>query len=156
MRERKGGFEPQWYRGEGPRKLEAGTTVMWPPEPGTRPEWKSPEGTNAAHIFWTPGLQKCETGHFYSFKPPGLWEFDTAASGNEYNLLEASSSILQLWQSKLPPRTSLGGLAVETLPSNARSACLIPGQGAKIPHTSWPKKKKKNHKKQKQYLWQIQ
>ena len=35
MRERKGGFEAQRYRGEGPRKLEAGTAVIWPPEPGT-------------------------------------------------------------------------------------------------------------------------
>ena len=28
---------------------------------------------------------------------------------------------------------------VKTLPSNARSVGPIPGQGAKIPHVSWPK-----------------
>ena len=35
-----------------------------------------------------------------------------------------------------------GGPGVETSPSNAGGAGLIPGQGVKIPHTSWPKKTK--------------
>ena len=38
---------------------------------------------------------------------------------------------------------------VKTLPSNAGDAGSIPGQGAKIPRASRPKKTK--HKKQKQY-----
>ena len=29
---------------------------------------------------------------------------------------------------------------IKTLPSNAEDVDLIPGQGAKIPHASWPKK----------------
>jgi len=32
-----------------------------------------------------------------------------------------------------------GSPAVETSPSNAEAAGLIPGHGAKIPHASWPK-----------------
>ena len=32
-----------------------------------------------------------------------------------------------------------GGPVVKTLPSNAGGAGSIPGQGAKIPHTLWPK-----------------
>ena len=32
----------------------------------------------------------------------------------------------------------------ETLPSNAGGVGLMPGQGAKIPHALWPKKKKRN------------
>ena len=35
-----------------------------------------------------------------------------------------------------------GGPGVETSPSNVGGAGLIPGQGVKIPHTSWPKKTK--------------
>ena len=31
---------------------------------------------------------------------------------------------------------------VETSPSGAGGVGLIPGQGAKIPHASWPKKSK--------------
>ena len=38
----------------------------------------------------------------------------------------------------------LGGPVVKTLPSNARVAGLIPGQGTKIPHDSWSKKKTKH------------
>ena len=41
-----------------------------------------------------------------------------------------------------------GGPGVETSPSNARGADLIPGWGSKIPHASWPKKqniKQKHH-----------
>ena len=41
-----------------------------------------------------------------------------------------------------------GGPVVKTLPSNAGGAGLIPGWGAKIPHTSRPKNQKI---KQKQY-----
>ena len=33
---------------------------------------------------------------------------------------------------------------VKTSPSNAAGVDAIPGQGAKIPHPSWPKKKKRN------------
>ena len=45
-------------------------------------------------------------------------------------------------------RTSPCGPAVKTLPYNARGMGSIPGQEAKIPHASWPKKKqpKKNQK----------
>ena len=32
-----------------------------------------------------------------------------------------------------------GGPVVKTSPSNAGGAGLIPGQGTKIPHASWPK-----------------
>ena len=32
-----------------------------------------------------------------------------------------------------------GGPVVKTMPSNARDAGLIPGQGAKILYASWPK-----------------
>ena len=35
------------------------------------------------------------------------------------------------------------------MPSNAGDTGLIPGQGTKIPHVSWPKKPE--HKQQKQY-----
>ena len=41
-----------------------------------------------------------------------------------------------------------GGPVVEILPSNARSAGLIPGWGAKIPHALQPKNQ---NMKQKQY-----
>ena len=34
------------------------------------------------------------------------------------------------------------GPVVRTWPSNAGGMGLIPGQEAKIPHTSWPKKQK--------------
>ena len=40
---------------------------------------------------------------------------------------------------------------VKNLPSKAGGAGLIPGQGAKIPHASQPKKPNQNKKKQKQY-----
>ena len=33
-----------------------------------------------------------------------------------------------------------GGPVVKTSPSNEGGAGSIPGQGAKIPHASWPKK----------------
>ena len=42
-----------------------------------------------------------------------------------------------------------GGPVVKSSPSNAGGAGSIPGQGAKIPHASWPKSQ--NIKKQKQY-----
>ena len=35
-----------------------------------------------------------------------------------------------------------GGPVVKTSPSNAGGAGSIPGRGAKIPHTSWPKETK--------------
>ena len=41
-----------------------------------------------------------------------------------------------------------GGPMVKTLPSNGGRAGSIPGQGAKIPHTLWPKSQ---DRKQKQY-----
>ena len=41
-----------------------------------------------------------------------------------------------------------GSPAVKTLSSHAADAGSIPGQGAKIPHTSWPKNK---NIKQKEY-----
>ena len=46
-----------------------------------------------------------------------------------------------------------GGPVVETSLSSAGGAGSIPGRGAKIPHTSWPKNQnlKKKKKKQKQY-----
>ena len=43
-----------------------------------------------------------------------------------------------------------GGAVVKTSLSNAEGAGSIPGQGSKIPHALWPKKKKQNIK-QKQY-----
>ena len=39
-----------------------------------------------------------------------------------------------------------GGPVVRDLPCNAEAADSIPGQGTKIPHASWPKKKKRRHK----------
>ena len=42
-----------------------------------------------------------------------------------------------------------GGPVFKTLPSNAGGAGSIPGQGAKIPHASWPKHQ---NIKQKQYF----
>ena len=33
---------------------------------------------------------------------------------------------------------------VKTLPSNLRDASSIPGQETKLPHATWPKKKKKS------------
>ena len=47
-------------------------------------------------------------------------------------------------------RNPPGGPAVKALPSKAGGTGLIPTQGAKIPHASWPKTKKKNIK-EKQY-----
>ena len=35
-----------------------------------------------------------------------------------------------------------GGPVVKTLPSSAGVVGLIPGQGAKMPHASWPKRPK--------------
>ena len=46
-------------------------------------------------------------------------------------------------------RTSPCGPAVKTLPYNARGMGSIPGQEAKIPHASWPKKKTTKKKKKK-------
>ena len=46
-------------------------------------------------------------------------------------------------------------VVVKTLPFKARGGGSIPGQGAKLPHASWPKKKKKKKQqsmKQKQYF----
>ena len=41
---------------------------------------------------------------------------------------------------------------VKTLPSKARGSDSVSGQGAKIPHASWPGKKKKTQNiKEKQY-----
>ena len=40
---------------------------------------------------------------------------------------------------------------VESSPSNAGGVSSIPGQEAKIPHASGPKKKKKQNTKQKQH-----
>ena len=42
-----------------------------------------------------------------------------------------------------------GGPVVKPSPSNAGGAGSIPGQGAKIPHASWPKNQ---NIKQKQYF----
>ena len=39
---------------------------------------------------------------------------------------------------------SPGGPVVKTLPPNAGGGGSIPGWGAKIPHASWSKKKKKS------------
>ena len=39
-----------------------------------------------------------------------------------------------------------GGPVVKTLPSNAGSAGLIPGQGVKIPHASRPKNQNINNR----------
>ena len=41
---------------------------------------------------------------------------------------------------------SLGGPGIETLPSNAGSADLIPGPGAKIPCATWPQNQNINQK----------
>ena len=49
-----------------------------------------------------------------------------------------------------------GGPVVEISPASAEGSDLILGQGAKILHASQPKKKKKNHVKQKQILKQSQ
>ena len=35
-----------------------------------------------------------------------------------------------------------GGPVIKTSPSNSEGVGSIPGQGAKIPHSSWPRKKK--------------
>ena len=43
------------------------------------------------------------------------------------------------------------GPMVKTSPSSARGVNLIPGLGAKIPYALWPKKKKTQNIKQKQY-----
>ena len=43
---------------------------------------------------------------------------------------------------KLTTRDLPGGPVVKTWPSNAEGVGLIPGQGAKIPHASEPKKTK--------------
>ena len=48
-------------------------------------------------------------------------------------------------------RDLTGYTEVKTSPSNAVGAGWIPGWGAKIPHASWPKKKKNQSIKQKQY-----
>ena len=50
--------------------------------------------------------------------------------------------------------TSLVGPAVDTSFSSAGDVGLIPGQGVKISHASWPKHQK--HKKQKRYGSKIQ
>ena len=39
-----------------------------------------------------------------------------------------------------------GGPVVKTSPSNAGGEGSIPGQGAKIPHPSWPKNQNVRHK----------
>ena len=41
-----------------------------------------------------------------------------------------------------------GGPFVKTLPLNTGGTCLIPGQGIKFLHASWPKKKKNVEQKQ--------
>ena len=47
-----------------------------------------------------------------------------------------------------------GPVVKKTLPSNAGDS--IPGQGARIPHASWPKKKKKRKHKPEAILYQVQ
>ena len=44
-----------------------------------------------------------------------------------------------------------GDPVADTSFSNAGSACSIPGQGVRIPHTSWPENKNIKKKKQQQY-----
>ena len=50
--------------------------------------------------------------------------------------------ILQLKMKKIKKerRAFPGSPGIKTLPSNPGTVGLIPGQGAKIPHASWPKK----------------
>ena len=40
--------------------------------------------------------------------------------------------------------TSPGGLVIKISPSNSGGVGSIPGWGARIPHTSWPKEKLKH------------
>ena len=45
---------------------------------------------------------------------------------------------------KMSKRDFPGGPVVKTSPSNAGGVGSIPGWGARIPHTSWPKEKLKH------------
>lgn len=45
-----------------------------------------------------------------------------------------AAEAIKSWAWGLP-----GGLVVKTLPSKARGVGSIPGRGAKVPHSSWPK-----------------
>ena len=49
---------------------------------------------------------------------------------------------VSLQDTKLAHRDFLGGPEVKTSLSNAGAVGSIPGQGAKIPHASWPNKPK--------------
>ena len=68
---------------------------------------------------------------------------NTNATSIEHLSFENLSSFVETGVSRDQHRVSLGNLVVGTSPSKARGMGLIPGPGAKIPHTLWPKNKNK-------------
>lgn len=63
--------------------------------------------------------------------------------------MNATRSTVKFFKKKINVGSFPGSPVVRTLPSNAEDASSGPGQGAKIPHASWPKKPQ--NIKQKQY-----
>ena len=55
------------------------------------------------------------------------------------NMMNLREKIIHITRIEIPNRDFWGGAVVKTLPSNADGVGSIPGQGAKIPHASWPR-----------------
>ena len=72
-------------------------------------------------------------------------------SGVELQEVDSSSHLLLIFAKVSESWHVPGGPVVKTSPSSAAGAGLIPGQGAKIPHASWPE-----NQNIETVLWQIQ
>ena len=67
---------------------------------------------------------------------------------------ETNTTVSQLYSMKIKIWGDLpGSLKVKISPLNAGAEGSIPGQGAKIPHASWPKKKKQKQKHKAEAIW---
>ena len=102
-----------------------------------------------------PGLPYCRQ-MLYCLSHPGSPE--TGGGWAEFSRVDKYQSSSGLSRQtmilfKVKWRELPGSPEVKTSPSSAEGAGSVPGQGAKIPHASWPKKKnkKKQSMKQKHY-----
>ena len=55
------------------------------------------------------------------------------------NMMTQREKIIHITGIEIPCRDFSGSPVVKTLPSNAGGVGSTPGQGAEIPHASWPK-----------------
>ena len=96
-----------------------------------------------------PGLPYCRQ-MLYCLSHPGSPE--TGGGWAEFSRVDKYQSSSGLSRQtmilfKVKWRELPGGPEVKTSPSSAEGAGSVPGQGAKIPHASWPKKKNKKKNK---------